>query len=79
MVIFSAESMSKKLLRFFLLEHSSLMILSVILISLGYSLSKKAQTMKAKHLRLFVFYGIGLLIILFSIPWPWRGLGGMWI
>ena len=78
-VIFSAQSMSNDLLRFFLVEHSSLMLLSIILITVGYIQSKKAQTMRAKHLRLFIFYGTGLLILLFSIPWPWRGLGGGWI
>jgi len=79
MVIFSAESMGNALLRFFLVEHSSLMLVAIILTTLGYSLVKKAQTQEAKHLRLFLFFGIGLLIIIVSIPWPWRALGGGWI
>lgn len=78
-VVFAAESFHNTLLRFFLLEHTSMMLAAVILITIGYSSSKKAKLPGSRHLRLFLFYGLGLLLILAAIPWPWRMLSGGWI
>lgn len=78
-VVFQVESMKNTLMRFYLLEHSLLMILAVGLISIGYSLSKKTSQSDKKFKKLFIFFLITLVLILLAIPWPWRPLGAGWI
>lgn len=65
--------------RFYGVEHITVMILAIILITIGYSKSKRQELASKKHLTVLIFYGIGLLLILISIPWPFRAaLGGAW-
>jgi hypothetical protein len=77
-VIFKAESMSNSMLRFFLVEHVILMLLSATVISIGFRITKKTSLPYDKHLNTFLFYTASLLLIVFSIPWPWKHLGGSW-
>ena len=70
-VVFSSGIMGDKIVRFFTVEHSLGMILSIILITIGYSKSKKMQS----HRKIAWFYSIALLLIIVSIPWPFRDLG----
>lgn len=62
-------------LRFFALEHTIAMLAAIVLIHFGYSYSKKSVTDSQKHRRLLLYYGLALLIILISIPWPFRAVG----
>ena len=78
-VVFSATSMANPMLRFFLVEHISLMLIAVILITLGFSLSKRAKNDSSRYLRVLIFYFSGLLLILLAIPWPWNLLGAGWV
>jgi len=67
--------------RFFTMEHMSLMILAWILVHVGRASVKRANTDKAKHKRMLIFFGISILLILVSIPWPFRekiGMGSHW-
>jgi hypothetical protein len=57
-------------IRFFTMEHSAMMILAIVFITLARILSKKAATDNAKFKRLFIFCLIALLIIIAAIPWP---------
>jgi membrane protein DedA with SNARE-associated domain len=77
-VIFSASSMKDSVLRFFLVEHISLMIIAVVLITIGYVKSNRAADEMKKHKKLIIYYTIALVLILASIPWPFRGLGAGW-
>lgn len=70
-VVFASETMGDKIVRFFTVEHSLGMILSIILITIGYSKSKKMQS----HRKIAWFYSVALLLIIVSIPWPFRDLG----
>jgi hypothetical protein len=66
------------ILRFFTLEHSSLMIVSIALITIGYIRAKRAKE-KSGHLQIFIFYFISLLIVLWAIPWPYKAaLASRW-
>lgn len=56
--------------RFFRMEHIAMMVIAIALITVGNSRAKKAATDKAKHKSIAVFFTIGLLLILASIPWP---------
>lgn len=65
--------------RFFAVEHTLGMLIAIVLITIGYSQSKKATTDSKKFGKIGVFYLIALLIIIVSIPWPFRAaLGGAW-
>jgi hypothetical protein len=61
--------------RFFGVEHITGMIIAVILIHVGKIQGKKAISDKSKHRRSFIFFLLALLIILISIPWPFRQIG----
>ena len=68
--------MKNKVYRFYDIEHPFGMLIAIALITIGYSKSKKATSDKAKLRKLFLFYTIALVIILITVPWPFRGLGG---
>lgn len=72
--------MKNATLRFYAVEHISAMIVAIILIHVGYGYSKKELPDAVKHKRTLLFYGLSLLIILISIPWPFRivGAGRAW-
>lgn len=69
---------SDKLYRFFTIEHLVGMLIAVVLITIGRGRSRRAPGPINKHKTVFIFYLIGLLIILASIPWPFRNLGAGW-
>lgn len=77
-VVFSAQSMSNDLLRFFLVEHIGMMLIAAALITIGYVKAKKANLNSAKLKRTLIFFGIGLLVMLLAIPWPWQLYGAWW-
>ena len=77
-VIFSAESLSNSFLRFYLVEHISLMIIAAVLVTIGVIYSKKVSEPRKIHGRLLIFSLAGLILIFIAIPWPWRALGGGW-
>ncbi len=77
-VRFDGSTMGDKLLRFYSVEHITIMLLAIVLITIGYSLSKRRATAPAAYKTIFIFYLIGLLLILLGIPWPFRGLNGAW-
>lgn len=71
-------AMKQPVLRFFLVEHTIMMLLAIVFITIGYSTAKRAKDDVAKHKKTFIFYLIGLLLILAAIPWPFRGFGQGW-
>lgn len=58
--------------RFFTMEHISLMLVAWVLVHVGRASVKRAGTDASKHKRMLVFFGIAILLILVSIPWPFR-------
>lgn len=61
--------------RFFAIEHMAGMLIAIILIHIGKAQGRKKISDKAKHRRTLIFYFLALLIILASVPWPFRGIG----
>ena len=55
--------------RFVAVEHISTMIIAIVLIQVGRTLSKKQTEAMAKHKKAVVFFSIGLILILSHIPW----------
>jgi hypothetical protein len=64
--------------RFWGLEHISMMIVGIILVTLGHMLSKRALTNEDKYKKLAIFFTLGLLIIFAAIPWPFIKTWGSW-
>ena len=58
--------------RFFAVEHTIGMLLALIFVHIGYAATKKAVDDKAKFNKAFRFFLAALIIILISIPWPFR-------
>lgn len=73
-VEFSGNTMSNPVFRFFTMEHTLMMLIAIILITVGYGHAKKAN---AKGV--FTYYLIALILILAAIPWPFRELGAGWM
>jgi hypothetical protein len=63
------EAVHQRELRFFGMEHSAMMLLSIALISVGSIKTKKELEHRKKHRSMFLWYGLSLLLILSSIPW----------
>ena len=61
--------------RFYAVEHMAGMLIAIILIHIGKAQARKPIGDKAKHRRTMIFYFLALLIILVSIPWPFRAIG----
>ncbi|HLZ15715.1 MAG TPA: hypothetical protein VKQ08_01695 [Cyclobacteriaceae bacterium] len=72
-VVFSGASMKETVARYWLVEHSTGMLISIVLISLGRILSKKLSDGAAKHKRLFMYNIVALVIILAIIGQSHRG------
>jgi len=73
-------AMKDKILRFWAVEHISAMIIAILIITVGHALSKRSETDALKFKKLFVYYLIGLIVILITIPWPFTqsGAGRGW-
>ena len=63
------ESMKLREIRFFGIEHSLMMFIAVGIISTGTAKAKKKLNDKDKFKTMTIFYIIGFVIILLSIPW----------
>ena len=68
-VIFSRAAIDDKIARFFLIEHISVMLLAIILISVGYIRAKKQAPEKSAK-TIAIFFILALVVILSRIPWP---------
>ena len=71
-------AMGNAVKRFYAVEHISMMIIAIALITIGYSKAKKQEEAKRKFKTIAIFYGLGLLIIFIMIPWPFMKEFGSW-
>lgn len=78
-VQFSASTMSDSHIRFFTVEHVFGMLIVVILVTLAHRRNKAAVADHKKISGVFWYFAITLLIMLVSIPWPFRGFGNGWM
>jgi hypothetical protein len=58
--------------RFFTMEHLTMMLVAWVLVHIGRATVKKAGTDAAKHKKMLIFFGLAIVLILASIPWPFR-------
>lgn len=70
------EMMSNELFRFFTLEHTLMMLIGIVVITIGHGKAKRKATFGEANKTVAVFYLIGLFLILSRIPWPSNALLG---
>ncbi len=63
------EAVQGRSIRFFGMEHSTMMLVAIIFITMGSALAKRKKEDKAKFRTIAIWFTIGLLIILLNIPW----------
>ena len=63
------EAIHNKEMRFFGMEHSLLMLITVIIVSIGSASAKRKPTDREKFRTMAIWFTIGFLIILIYIPW----------
>ena len=68
------EAEKEREIRFFGMEHSSMMLVAVVLISIGSAKAKRKAADKEKFKTMAIWFSLGLLIILSSIPWQFSPL-----
>ena len=68
------DAVHEREIRFFGIEHSVMMILGIVVITIASVISKRQSTDKGKYKTLALGYTLGLLIILTSVPWPFSPL-----
>ncbi len=79
-IITSVDSfMSIASARFFAVEHISMMIIAIALITVGYSKVKRLEESARKYKTQLIFYSIGLVLIFAMIPWPFMKDFGSWM
>lgn len=61
--------------RFFALEHFLMMVIAWLLVHVGRSMVKRADTDTKKHRKSLLFFGLAIVLILAMIPWPFRQMG----
>ncbi len=61
--------MKDSVLRLNAIEHPTVMLLTVVFITIGYSKHKKKLVSKPKFKTLAIFYTIALVLLLSRIPW----------
>lgn len=60
---------------FWKFEHIGTMIIAIALITVGRSLAKRAKEERVKQRQVAVYYLIGLVLMLWATPWPFREIG----
>ncbi|MBI1837815.1 MAG: cytochrome B [Flavobacteriia bacterium] len=78
-VSFASGWIKNPMSRFYGMEHIAGMLIALVIITIGRKKAEKITAPIQKHSKIVTWYLIGLLIILASIPWPFRSaLGGQW-
>lgn len=62
--------------RFFGMEHSVVMLVSIVLITIGSAASKRKPTDAQKFKTQAIWYTIALVLLISSIPWPFSPMVG---
>jgi len=78
-VSFESGWMKSPITRFYGMEHLLGMLAAIIIVTIGRKIAEKQEFPAQKNKKIAVWYTIGLVLILLSIPWPFReALNGSW-
>ena len=67
LVQFGANTMKDATTRYWTVEHISMMIIALVLITIGHAKSKRANTPVAKHKAIAIFYIIAVIIVVVAL------------
>ncbi len=62
-------AMKDETLRFYAVEHISMMLIAVVLVHIGRAKSKRAKTDQHKFMTAFFFFLLSLVVMITAIPW----------
>jgi hypothetical protein len=65
--------------RYWAVEHIAMMIIALILVHVGQVLVKRAPNAATKHRWAAIWLGLGTLVMLLAIPWPFSTQARPWI
>jgi hypothetical protein len=68
-------AMRDPILRFWAVEHFTMMLSAAILVHVGRVLARKTADAGKKRMRLLICFGLALLLILLGMPWPGMATG----
>ncbi len=73
--------MKTRMLRFWAVEHITLMLLSLVFVQVGFSIAKRKEDSPSKHKISAIWFTLALLALLVAIPWPFlsTGAGRPWL
>ena len=73
-------TMKDSLNRYWAVEHITMIIVAIALLTVGHIKAKKATADQDKYKAQALYFTIALILILISIPWPFRevGMGRGW-
>ncbi|MCG2590903.1 cytochrome B [Rhodohalobacter sulfatireducens] len=64
------EAVQESAIRFYGMEHSLIMIIAIVLITIGSAKAKRLSEDVKKFKSIAIWFTIGLILILITIPWP---------
>lgn len=74
-----AAAMKDTALRYWTVEHISMMIIAIVLITIGNIRSKKMDTDAGIYKQVLIWFGLALLVLMVAMPWPFRAeIGRGW-
>ena len=65
----SGDAMKDPIARLYALEHPLMMLISIVLISVGYIKAKKMTDPVKQNKTVMIYYLIGIILVLSRIPW----------
>ena len=72
MALHTEHLMKNAFARFWAIEHIFVMAVATILLTIGNAKAKRKTTDLEKHKTIFTFFIITLIIVIATIPWPFR-------
>jgi predicted membrane channel-forming protein YqfA (hemolysin III family) len=68
-------AMKNPISRYWAVEHLTGMILAIVVIHVAYAFAKRAKSARNRHIWAGAGFGVGLLLVIASIPWPFMAAG----
>ncbi len=68
------EAVHERTLRFFGMEHSLMMFVAIVVITIGSAKARRKPTDNGKYKTMTLWYIVGLLLVLTSVPWAFSPL-----
>ncbi|RYE26932.1 MAG: cytochrome B [Sphingobacteriaceae bacterium] len=74
LVQFSKATMKDATARYWTVEHITMMIIAIALITVGYARSKRLASPEKKHFNIFIFYFLAIIIVIVTLILSGRGV-----